>query len=152
MLGTQICKEFTFHAAHFLPHHEGQCRRMHGHSYKLEVRVVGVVNEATGDSDEGMLFDFEILKQIYKQRIEPYVEHENLNETLKGKLPGTWIVARNLDTPLTTCENLARWIADEFHHQLVTHFGEEKFAEKHIGLSIRLWETPTSWAEAAVIT
>lgn len=38
-----ICRSYTFEAAHFLPKlPEGhKCRRMHGHSYKIDVRITG---------------------------------------------------------------------------------------------------------------
>ncbi|GCA81549.1 6-carboxy-5,6,7,8-tetrahydropterin synthase [Microcystis aeruginosa NIES-2521] len=34
-----IYKEFRFEAAHHLPHYEGKCRRLHGHSWLGRVYV-----------------------------------------------------------------------------------------------------------------
>ncbi|NES98612.1 MAG: 6-carboxytetrahydropterin synthase QueD, partial [Desertifilum sp. SIO1I2] len=34
-----IYKEFRFEAAHHLPHHDGKCRRLHGHSWVGRVQV-----------------------------------------------------------------------------------------------------------------
>jgi 6-pyruvoyltetrahydropterin/6-carboxytetrahydropterin synthase len=43
---TELFREFTFEAAHRLPHiPEGQrCGRLHGHSYRVEVHVGGEVD------------------------------------------------------------------------------------------------------------
>ena len=46
----ELSKSFTFEAAHWLPTFpEGhKCRRLHGHSFRVEVRVAGKVNETQG--------------------------------------------------------------------------------------------------------
>jgi 6-pyruvoyltetrahydropterin/6-carboxytetrahydropterin synthase len=44
----ELGKIFYFSAAHKLPSHKGLCRRLHGHTYKLEVRVAG---EPIGDPE-----------------------------------------------------------------------------------------------------
>lgn len=125
-----ICKRFTFHAAHRLPNHDGPCRRLHGHSYVLEVAVTGTVKPAIGDPDEGMVLDFNILRAIYKARIEPLVEHQNLNETLSGMVE------------LTTAENIAAWAHSVFADEL-----EDRAKLPARIVTVRVWETPTSWAE-----
>lgn len=122
----KVGKTFSFDAAHQLPNHEGKCRRLHGHTYKLEVEVEGLVKEPVGEaprSDEGMVIDFSILKAIFKEHIEPLVDHQFLNETIP--------------VPVTTCEMIATWIRDTF----LLHLPEA------MPVTVRLWETPTSYAE-----
>lgn len=128
----RVAKEFTFHAAHQLPNHDGQCARRHGHTYRLRVTVEGWVKGVDGSPDEGMIVDFEVLKEVYKEHIEPYVEHQDLNETL---------VASG-EIGISTCEVLCGWIAREFQHRLGPR-GVDK-CKVH---SVRLYETPTSFAE-----
>jgi 6-pyruvoyltetrahydropterin/6-carboxytetrahydropterin synthase len=43
-----ISRSYTFEAAHFLPDLPPlhKCRRMHGHSYKVEIRISGPVDDA----------------------------------------------------------------------------------------------------------
>jgi len=88
----RLVREFRFEAAHRLPNApEGhKCRRLHGHSFRVEVVCEGeVVGEA------GWLMDFGEIKRV----VEPVVElldHRYLNE-IEG-----------LENP--TAETLARWI------------------------------------------
>ncbi|WDC84441.1 6-carboxytetrahydropterin synthase [Caloramator sp. mosi_1] len=50
-----VSKEFNFEAAHMLSEHQGDCKNLHGHSYKMIVEV-------TGDIKNGMVIDFKDLK------------------------------------------------------------------------------------------
>ncbi len=88
----EIFKEFTIEAAHWLPNvPEGhKCRRLHGHSFRIEVRVAGPVGEHSG-----WVMDFAGLKEAFRP-IEDRLDHYCLNE-IEG-----------LENP--TSENLARWI------------------------------------------
>ena len=127
---TRVAKEFDFHAAHVLPNHDGQCSRLHGHTYRLRVIVEGGVRPIDTAPDEGMVIDFAVLKRIYKEKVEPFVEHQNLNDTLVA--PGHVLVS--------TCENMVEWIYNQFR-DAIEYEGVATLAE------VRLWETPTSWAE-----
>ncbi len=58
-----IFKEFTFEAAHRLPHvPEGhKCARLHGHSFRVELHVRGPVDRATG-----WVMDFADIKRAFQ--------------------------------------------------------------------------------------
>ena len=88
----EIWKEFTFEAAHLLPHvAEGhKCRRLHGHSFRVEVRVCG-----EPDPHRGWVMDFADLKAAWRP-LDDALDHRYLND-----VPG-------LENP--TSEVLARWI------------------------------------------
>jgi 6-pyruvoyltetrahydropterin/6-carboxytetrahydropterin synthase len=90
----EIFREFTFEAAHRLPNvPEGhKCARLHGHSYRVEVRVGGEVGE-----ESGWVVDFADLKAAFKP-LHAILDHHYLNE-----VPG-------LENP--TSEVLAKWIWD----------------------------------------
>ena len=87
-----VFREFTFEAAHRLPYvPEGhKCSRLHGHSFRVEVRVRGDIDPATG-----MVIDFAEIKGAFAPLLDR-LDHYFLNE-IEG-----------LDNP--TSENLARWI------------------------------------------
>jgi 6-pyruvoyltetrahydropterin/6-carboxytetrahydropterin synthase len=87
-----IYKRFTIEAAHRLPNlpPEHKCARLHGHSFRIEVRVAGPVDATTG-----WVMDFADIKRAFSPLFER-LDHSYLNE-IEG-----------LENP--TSENLARWI------------------------------------------
>jgi 6-pyruvoyltetrahydropterin/6-carboxytetrahydropterin synthase len=90
----QFClrKRFTFEAAHYLPQHEGKCRRLHGHSWVGWIEVTGnALHE--GGSEDGMVMDFEVMSSCLKPLVEEYLDHHCLNETLQLKSPTSEAVA-----------------------------------------------------------
>ena len=88
----RLTKTFTFEAAHSLPTFpEGhKCRRLHGHSFKVEVVVAGAVDEA-----RGYLVDYGEIKAAFEP-IRRQLDHHHLNR-IEG-----------LENP--TSEVLAGWI------------------------------------------
>ena len=96
----RLAKSFTFEAAHFLPTFpEGhKCRRMHGHSFKVEVVVEGDAPEA-----QGYLIDYGEIKAAIDP-IEKQLDHYVLNE-IEG-----------LENP--TSEVIAKWIYDRLRAHL----------------------------------
>lgn len=70
----QVTKAFCFDAAHQLPWHEGKCRRLHGHTYRLEVSVAGPINE------NGIVVDFDEISAVVKRTIVRRFDHQFLND------------------------------------------------------------------------
>jgi 6-pyruvoyltetrahydropterin/6-carboxytetrahydropterin synthase len=93
----ELRKTFQFEAAHLLPHlpEDHKCRRLHGHSFKVEVVVAGAC-----DPKLGWLMDYAEISRLFKPLWEQ-LDHRYLNE-----VPG-------LENP--TSENLAVWIWDRLH-------------------------------------
>ena len=90
----RLAKSFSFEAAHFLPSFpEGhKCRRMHGHSFKVDVVVEGPLDPA-----RGYLVDYGDIKRAVAP-LQDALDHRLLND-----LPG-------LANP--TSEMLAVWVWD----------------------------------------
>jgi 6-pyruvoyltetrahydropterin/6-carboxytetrahydropterin synthase len=97
----ELFKEFTFEAAHRLPHvaPDHKCARLHGHSYRVTIRVAGEVEPASG-----MVMDFADIKAAFKPIRDEYLDHYYLND-IEG-----------LENP--TSENLARWIWEKLKPRL----------------------------------
>ncbi len=117
-----VSKEFTFDSAHHLHAYEGKCKNLHGHTYRLQVILLGKTDE------RGLTLDFSDIKRIVKERIIDRLDHQYLNEALP---------------PMnTTAENMVVWIYEELHRGLVEEgiYPGVKLEE------VRLWETPTSYA------
>jgi 6-pyruvoyltetrahydropterin/6-carboxytetrahydropterin synthase len=90
----KITQAFTFEAAHFLPRVAAthRCRRMHGHSYRVELRLRGAVDPVTG-----FVADFFAIEAIFAP-VLARLDHHCLNE-IEG-----------LENP--TAETIAIWIWD----------------------------------------
>jgi len=88
----QLRKTYQFEAAHLLPHlpETHKCRRLHGHSFQVEVVVDG-----SCDPHLGWVMDYADITKAVKPIWEK-LDHYYLNE-----IPG-------LENP--TSENLAIWI------------------------------------------
>lgn len=97
---TILTKTLRFDAAHRLPTFpEGhKCRRVHGHSFRVDLIVEGDV-----PAERGYLIDFGRIKQV-AQPIVDELDHRMLNE-----VPG-------LESP--TAENLARWLYERIKARL----------------------------------
>ena len=88
----EIRKSFQFEAAHLLPHLPAahKCRRLHGHSFRVEIAVAGEC-----DPRFGWVMDYADMKAAFKPLWEQ-LDHRYLND-----VPG-------LENP--TSENVAVWI------------------------------------------
>lgn len=97
-------KRFTFEAAHDLPHHQGKCRRLHGHSWVGWVEVEGDRLHESGPRS-GMVADYAEISAIVDPVVEEFLDHQYLNETLELESPtseaiATWICNRVRDQGL----------------------------------------------------
>lgn len=90
----RLAKSFSFEAAHWLPTFpEGhKCRRLHGHSFRVDVFVEGDVAP-----EKGFLIDYGDIKAAIAP-VEKALDHYCLNE-IEG-----------LENP--TAEMIAKWIFD----------------------------------------
>lgn len=130
-----VVKEFRFEAAHRLERHEGKCRRLHGHSYRLEVEMVRHELQLLGPA-AGMVIDFDTLTKIVEHNIIDRWDHKFL---LSRENEGTDLVMalRNdervdINRDVSTAENLAEAVYALIRPQ-----------EMHPGEIVRvtLWET-----------
>ena len=112
-----VTKIFKFDAAHLLPEYEGKCKNLHGHTWRLDVEVDGMRNGPK--VYDTMVLDFGDLKRIVNEAVIDKLDHHYLNEIIPGP---------------PTAENMVRWIA----HLLIE-------ARLEV-VSVRLWETDTSFA------
>jgi 6-pyruvoyltetrahydropterin/6-carboxytetrahydropterin synthase len=96
----ELRKTFQFEAAHLLPHlpKTHKCRRLHGHSFKVEVAVAGEC-----DPRLGWLIDYAEISAAFKP-LHAELDHNYLNE-----IPG-------LENP--TSENVAAWIWERLKPRL----------------------------------
>lgn len=117
-----ITKIFPFEAAHQLPFHDGKCKELHGHSYRLEVSLRGDVQpDDPNNPQSGMVIDFGEVKRATDGIVKEFLDHRFLNETV--------------------CENpTAERIVQSLVKVLGMRFGV-------LLVSVKLWETATSSVE-----
>lgn len=92
----RITKEFKFEMAHALKGYDGPCKNIHGHSYSLNVTVIG--NPITDETNPklGMVMDFGDLKKIVREAVIDIFDHALV---LNKKMPGEIIteMRKNFD-------------------------------------------------------
>lgn len=135
----RVCKEFTFEMAHALFGHEGPCKNIHGHSYKLSVILIGNPKESK-TSDYGMVMDFSEMKEIINREVVHHFDHSLvINKDYPFEMPGGDAFVKVHKVPYQpTCENLLIDICNRL---------KGKFPSQLSLVSIRLRETATSYAE-----
>ena len=120
-----ITKTFGFEASHRLAYVNksdeenskifSKCANLpsHGHSYKVKLFL------KSNKLENGMVMNFLDVKKIFNERIYNYLDHQFLNDKIKG---------------LTAAEKIAEWIYDDL--------------EEHMPLlrEAEVWETETSSA------
>ena len=139
----RITKKFSFETGHALYGYDGKCKNVHGHSYKLNVTVIGTPISDQNHVKFGMVIDFTDLKKIIKEEIVDVFDHATVF---------------NKNTPHV---DLAKELKDRGHTVLLVDYQPTSemmvidFAEKikqrlpeNISLhSLKLQETESSFAQ-----
>lgn len=127
--------------AHALEGHDGKCRNIHGHSYKLSVTLIGQPIEDSSSPKFGMVMDFADLKTIINAEIIDKLDHGLMlfekSEFLK--IFDSMQFQQLILVPYNpTCENMvidfAKKIKSKLPNDVALH-------------NLRLQETKTSYAE-----
>ena len=117
-----VTKIMKFDAAHFLPHYVGQCKNLHGHTWKVEVEV-GYAENIEMINNSNFVVDFSILKKLMEIHVISIFDHRLLNEVI----------------PNPTAETITLWVGDA----LAVPLANENCALKRV----RVWESEDSYAE-----
>jgi 6-pyruvoyltetrahydropterin/6-carboxytetrahydropterin synthase len=75
MQNIRITKQFSFESGHALHGYDGKCKNIHGHSYRLDVTVIGKPVADESNPKCGMVIDFSDLKKIAKDEIVDLFDH-----------------------------------------------------------------------------
>ena len=133
---TKIAKDFRWEMAHRLPLHEGGCRNVHGHSYRMWIEIAGEPDAS------GMVLDYFELTRIVDPMVAE-IDHAFLcdrSDTLIVEfLKQSGLKAVYIDFP-STAENIARW----FFERLAITFSSMKHLRE---LRVRIQETERTYAE-----
>lgn len=135
----KVAKEFRWEMGHRLPEHFGNCKNIHGHSYKMIVEFEGEVGK------NEMIIDFYDVDKIIKPMIDrldhAFMVNKNDKEVIKflEKINSKMIV---VDFN-STVENICKFVLRE----------TQKFnLPKNISsVSVRVYETNEDYAEEKIL-
>ena len=131
-----ISKEFNWDMSHRLPFHDGHCKNIHGHTYKLRVEIEGIID------GNGMVMDYYVLEEIVSPTINKldhsFIVDKNDNimlDFLKENNFKHYIIENT-----TTAENIVIHLSYIFIPLL-------KRYKNLTSLKVRLYETANVFAE-----
>ena len=131
-----VTKTVKFDAAHVLTNHQGLCKNLHGHTYRVDVSV-----SQAEDDPRDMVIDFKELKGIATEVICDRFDHAFIyNTESEGEREIAAVVEkhgmRTVAIPFrSTAENLAKLFFNDLSSRIP-------------GLAaVRVWETADSSAE-----
>jgi len=132
----KIAKEFRWEMGHRLPEHFGNCKNIHGHSYKMIVELEGEVNE------KGLVLDFYDLENI----VEPIIDKLDHSFLVYGgdKEIITFLEKMNSKKVIvdfqSTVENITKYFLSEI--------SKNKFPSNVSSLKVKIYESQNDYAEA----
>lgn len=139
----RITKAFKFEAGHALYGHDGLCKNIHGHGYKLFVTLIGSPITNRNDVKYGMMMDFGDLKKIINKIIvDPFDHATILNVDSPHKELADELEKRGHKIVRVNYQPTTEMILFDFVAKIQQHLPE------HIQLhSLKLRETETCYAE-----
>jgi len=130
-----VRKEFRFEAAHVLERcHSDECTFIHGHSYKLEVKV-----SHDKLNDDGMVIDFKRLKEIVSPLVNDW-DHALIGTQYSLDPIFNNNVKKKIVDFNPTAENMCKFFFVRIKNELNN-------VNRWFSVTVRLWETATSYAE-----
>ena len=142
MTKVRLTKSFSFEMAHALLNYDGKCKNIHGHSYHLDVTIIGEPRDEAGHPEDGLVIDFGVLKKVVNSAVIDIFDHtlvvkSDFNDEL------TSILSKNFERVIytdyqPTCENLIVDFAERI---------KESLPERATLHHLILHETATSYCE-----
>jgi 6-pyruvoyltetrahydropterin/6-carboxytetrahydropterin synthase len=116
----ELTIETYFSAAHQIRGYRGECEKLHGHNWKVQVHVVA---EKLNEID--IVIDFHELKRLTEEVVAP-LDHSFLNDIFP-------FTEKN-----PSSENIAKWIYDSLRKKINN-------GNNHLS-AVTVWESETSSA------
>jgi 6-pyruvoyltetrahydropterin/6-carboxytetrahydropterin synthase len=127
-----IYKEVHLDTSHRLLHYVGKCANLHGHRWKVEVWIEGEPDPATQ-----ILIDYSLIKQV----IDKY-DHQIILNCDDPMVPRIQEFHQVITTPGDPTSELMAAIIREDLYKVCRDLGITVTIPK-----IRVWESPTAYAE-----
>lgn len=139
----RITKQFSFESGHALYGYDGKCKNIHGHSYQLDVTVIGQPITDPEDVKFGMVIDFTDLKRIVNQEIVSVFDHAMVfNKNTPHLELANDLASRGHDIILVDYQPTSEMMVIDFAEKI------KKLLPANVQLhALKLRETATSYAE-----
>ena len=136
----KISKEFRWEMGHRLPKHEGLCKNIHGHSYRMIVEISGEINK------KGMIIDFYDLGNIINPIIEKYDHAFMCWEN--DKIVKDFLTENKMKRVFVDFHSTVENICNDFTNIISSKL--KKLKTNNIKeLTVKIFESPNSFAEAS---
>ncbi len=143
MAKIRVTKQFTFETAHALYGYDGKCKNIHGHSYKLDVTVIGDPITDTSHVKCGMVIDFGDLKKIVKSEVVDVWDHAIiLNRNTPHSELAAYLIEKGNHVVLVDYQPTSEKMIEDFAHKISAKLP----SNMHLH-SLKLRETETAFAE-----
>ncbi|NRD18710.1 6-carboxytetrahydropterin synthase [Winogradskyella eckloniae] len=139
----RITKQFSFETGHALYGYDGKCKNVHGHSYHLNVTVIGQPISDTNHVKYGMVIDFGDLKKIVKEEIVDVFDHATVfNKNTPHVELAKELAARDHNVLLVDYQPTSEMMVIDFAEKIKKRLPET--IKLH---ALKLSETTSSFAE-----
>ena len=139
----RIATEFRWEMGHRLPNHKGECKNIHGHSYKMILELSGEL-----DTKSGMIVDFYdlglIVKPIVKKFDHSFLVYKNDTKLLN------FLAENKMKKVVTDYYGTVENICNNFIDLIVKGIKKSKLNNIY-SITVKIYETPNSYAEMTKI-
>ena len=135
----KIAKDFRWEMAHRLPFHEGKCKNLHGHSYRMMVEFSGNLDE------NGMVLDYYDVKEIIQPLVDEldhaFMVKDDDTELIEflEKMNSKHVVA----SFHSTTENMVYYFLNKIKYS--------GLPKNITGIKVKIYETETTYAEDEIV-
>ncbi len=131
----RIAKDFRWEMGHRLPFHDGKCKNLHGHSYKMMVEIAGDLDE------NGMVLDYYVIKEV----IQPLVEE--LDHAFMVKDDDTLLI--ELLTKMNSKHVVTGFhsTAENMVYYFLNKIKSANLPDNIYAIKVKIFETETTYAE-----
>lgn len=136
---TKIAKEYHWEMSHRLPFHDGPCKNIHGHSYKMLIGLEGALDK------NSMVLDYYEIDRII-QPLMNQLDHAFLcdkDDKMIIEFLATNGFKYSIIPYVTTSENIVTYFLDTIKERF------QKF-ENLFTLSVTVYETIDAYAERTI--
>lgn len=136
----RVSVEASWPMGHRLQHHDGKCRGLHGHTYRMRAVFSGPVSARRGHPSEGMVADFTRLKAAVRG-LANEMDHALMLEASDPCADACRDYARVVSVPWPpTAERIAQYLRGALHAAALLEGVE--------CVGVTVWESDTTSAEA----